>query len=133
MDLPSAVRALTPIIIVAASEGNKLAEHLTRGNTAHCVGGGHVLTLTCDRQRSEQTLAKKPKKKSIKKRLSSREFSQEFTKIVAGHLESLPIEEQDRRIRAAHRVIVTRFRGAASTKQGVAETRQTPLAARTRE
>jgi len=78
-------------------------------------------------------MAKKPKKKSAKKRISSREFDAEFTKIVAGHLETLPVEEQDRRIRAAHRVVANRFRGASSTRRGADETRLTPLAARTRE
>jgi len=78
-------------------------------------------------------MAKKPKKKSTKKKISAREFNTEFTEIVAGHLATLPTEEQDRRIRSAHRVVASRFRGASSTKRGVDETRQTPLAARTRE
>jgi hypothetical protein len=77
-------------------------------------------------------LAKKTKK-STKKKVSAREFSKEFTKIVAGHLATLPTEEQDRRIRSAHRVVVNRFRGTSSTKQGVGETRPTLLAARSRE
>jgi hypothetical protein len=78
-------------------------------------------------------LAKKLKKKSRKKKISAREFNQEFTRIIGEHLATLPAEEQDRRIRSAQRVVVNRFRGASSTKQGVDETRQTPLAARTRE
>ena len=78
-------------------------------------------------------MAKRPKKKSTKRKISAREFNKEFTKIVAGHLETLPTEEQDRRIRSAHRVVVNRFRGASSTKRGADETRLTPLAARTRE
>jgi hypothetical protein len=78
-------------------------------------------------------MAKRPKKKSAKKKISARDFNAEFTKIIAGHLETLPTEEQDKRIRSAHRVVVDRFRGASSTKRGADETRQTPLAARTRE
>jgi hypothetical protein len=83
-------------------------------------------------ERLEHTLAKKSKKKSTKKKISAREFNREFTRVIAGHLETLPADEQDRRIRSAHRVVVNRFRGASSTKQGVDETRLTPLAARTR-
>ena len=78
-------------------------------------------------------MAKKPKKRSAKKKISTRKFNSEFTKIVAGHLATLPVEEQDRRIHSAHRVVTNRFRGASSTKRGADETRQTPLAARTRE
>jgi hypothetical protein len=77
-------------------------------------------------------LTKKSKKKSAKKKISAREFNKDFTRIIAGHLVTLPAEEQDRRIRSAHRVVVSRFRGASSTKRGADETRQTPLAARTR-
>ena len=69
----------------------------------------------------------------MKKRISAREFSQEFTEIVAGHLATLPAEEQERRIRSAQRVVISRLRGASATKQGAAETRRTPLAAHTRE
>ena len=76
---------------------------------------------------------KRTKKKSTKKKISAREFNTEFTKIIAGHLATLPAEEQDRRIRSAHRVVANRFRGASSTKRGADETRLTPLAARTRE
>jgi hypothetical protein len=78
-------------------------------------------------------MAKKRKKKSAKKKISAREFNTEFTKIIVGHLETLPTEEQDKRIRSAHRVVANRFRGASSTKRGADETRLTPLAARTRE
>ena len=76
-------------------------------------------------------MAKKTKKST--KKISAREFSKEFTNIVAGHLATLPVEEQDRRIRSAHRVVVNRFRGTSSTKRGSDDTRQTPLAARTHE
>ncbi len=78
-------------------------------------------------------MAKRTKKKSTKKKISAREFDAEFTKIISGHLVTLPTEEQDRRIRSAHRVVVNRFRGASSTSQAADETRSTPLAARTRE
>jgi hypothetical protein len=78
-------------------------------------------------------MAKRPKKKSAKKKISAREFSAEFTEIIAGHLATLPSEEQDRRIRAAHRVVVNRFRDVSSTKRGAAETRLIPLALQTRE
>jgi hypothetical protein len=78
-------------------------------------------------------MTKRTKKKSAKKKISPREFNKEFTKIIAGHLETLPTEEQDKRIRSAHRVVVNRFRGASSTRRGADETRLTPLAARTRE
>lgn len=78
-------------------------------------------------------MAKRTKKRSTKKKISAREFDTEFTKIVGGHLATLPVEEQDRRIRSAHRVVTNRFRGTSSTKRGADETRSTPLAARTRE
>ena len=55
-------------------------------------------------------------KRSPREKVSAREFSSEFTEIIAGHLATLPLEEQDRRIRSAHRVVVNRFRGASSTK-----------------
>ncbi len=78
-------------------------------------------------------MAKRRKKKSTKKKISARDFNREFTGIIAGHLSTLSVEEQDRRIRSAHRVVVNRFRGASSTKRGADDTPQTPLAARTRE
>ena len=78
-------------------------------------------------------MTKRPKQKSAKKKISTREFNTEFTEIIAGHLATLTTEEQDRRIRSAHRVVVNRFRGASSTKREADETRPTPLAARTRE
>ena len=48
-------------------------------------------------------MAKKSQTK--KARISAREFGTEFTAIVGGHLATLPPEEQDRRLRAAKRVI----------------------------
>ena len=75
-------------------------------------------------------LAKKAKKK---RKVSAREFSKRFTRIVAAHLSTLPPDEQDRRIRAAERVATTRCRGVSATTRGVAETQRIHLAARTRE
>ena len=83
--------------------------------------------------RLEHILAKKPKRKATKKKISAQEFNREFTTIVGGHLVTLSAEEQDRRIRSARRVVANRFRGASSTRLGADETPQTPLAARTRE
>lgn len=85
------------------------------------------------KKRLEHMLAKKSKKKATKKKISARAFNREFTRVIAGHLETLPADEQDRCIRSAQRVVANRFRGASSTKQGVDETRPIPLAARTRE
>jgi len=81
----------------------------------------------------EFPLAKKSKKNSTKKRISAQEFNQEFMTIVGGHLANLPADEQDRRIRSAHRVALSRSRGTSSTKRAVGGIRQSPLAARTRE
>jgi len=78
-------------------------------------------------------LAKKSQKNSTRKRISAEEFNREFMAIVGEHLATLPSDEQDRRIRSAHRVAVSRSRGTASTKRGVGGIRQSPLAARTRE
>jgi hypothetical protein len=99
----------------------------------HCEDFIRVLSLDGAKEHWEHILAKKSKKKSTKKKISAREFNREFTRIIGGHLVTLPGEEQDKRIRSAHRVVVNRFRGASSTRRGADETRLTPLAARTRE
>ena len=78
-------------------------------------------------------MAKKSKKDSTRKRISAQEFNREFMAIVGGHLATLPADEQDRRVRSAHRVALSRSRGTSSTKRGVSGIRQSPLAARTRE
>jgi hypothetical protein len=59
-------------------------------------------------------MAKRTKKKSTKKKISAREFNVQFGEIIAGHLATLNAEEQNRRIRSAHRVVINRFRGASS-------------------
>ena len=41
-----------------------------------------------------------------RRRISAREFSSRFTKIVARHLSALPHEEQDKRIRDAERTVL---------------------------
>jgi hypothetical protein len=78
-------------------------------------------------------MTKRAKKKSTKKKISANEFITEFPEIIAGHLETLPAEEQDRRIRSAHRVVVNRFRSVSFTKRGADETRPTSLAVHTRD
>lgn len=72
-------------------------------------------------------------KKSKKRKISAQQFKQQFTTIVAGHLSTLPPEEQDRRIRAAQRVVLTRSRDASAITREVSETPEIRLAARTRE
>ncbi|HUA01226.1 MAG TPA: hypothetical protein VMB02_12915 [Candidatus Aquilonibacter sp.] len=76
-------------------------------------------------------MAKKTKK-SAKRKISADEFSAEFTKLVSNHLAALPADEQDKRIRAAHRR-VSRSRGASSTAREAADTPATRLSARTHE
>ena len=78
-------------------------------------------------------MAKEPNKKSAKKGISAREFDTEFTRIIVRHLATLPPEEQDRRIRAAQRVVSNHFRGVSSTKRVADKTLPTPFAVRTRE
>ncbi|MGO9640183.1 MAG: hypothetical protein ACLP1Y_02605 [Candidatus Acidiferrales bacterium] len=49
-------------------------------------------------------------RKARRRKISAREFSKEFTRILENHLASLPTDEQDRSIRAAQRVVANRFR-----------------------
>jgi len=67
------------------------------------------------RRRAKEALSKKSKKSSKTRKISAREFEEKFTTIVAGHLSTLPPEEQDVRIRAAERVAAIRRRGVVST------------------
>lgn len=46
----------------------------------------------------------KKSRKAAQRRISEREFTEEFSKIVAGRLSELTPDEQDRRIAAADRV-----------------------------
>jgi len=66
-------------------------------------------------------------------RISAKEFSDRFTKIVSRHLAALPLEEQDKRIENAARVAHGVSRGERPTTRIVEETRPTPLQYRTRE
>ena len=75
----------------------------------------------------------KKAKRARKRRVSAREFTNEFTKIVSGHLAKLPAGEQSKRIRAAERAALRRFRAASATTRGSADTRPIALSARTRE
>jgi hypothetical protein len=66
-------------------------------------------------------------------RMSAREFSSRFTKIVSHHLGALPPEEQDRRIKKAERTAVAASHAERPTARRVEETRAIPLLSRTRE
>jgi len=67
------------------------------------------------------------------KRISAREFSRRFTKIVSRHLSTLSPEEQDRRIRNAERTALSANRVERPTPRRVEETRAIPLLSRSRE
>ncbi len=67
------------------------------------------------------------------RRISAKEFSDRFTKIVSRHLGGLPSEEQDKRIRNAERVAHGASRADRPTTGRVEETRATPLLSRSRE
>ena len=73
----------------------------------------------------------KKTKQTRKKRISAREFTNEFTKIVGGHLAKLPAAEQTKRLRAAERVLLRRSRAASATTRESDDTRPTALSART--
>jgi hypothetical protein len=75
---------------------------------------------------------RKKSKQLKKQKISAGKFTADFTKLVSAHLANLSPEEQDKRIRAAHRR-ATRSRGASATMRGVADTPETRLSARTRE
>jgi hypothetical protein len=75
----------------------------------------------------------KKAKQARKKRISAREFTNEFTKIIGSHLANLPPAEQTKRLRAAERVLLKRSRAASSTTRGSDDTHPTALSARTRE
>jgi transposase len=68
-----------------------------------------------------------------RQRLCAREFSSQFTKIVSRHLSTLPVEEQDQRIKKAERTAVSATGAERPTVRRVAETRTTPLRYRTHE
>jgi hypothetical protein len=72
-------------------------------------------------------MARKPK------RISTREFSKRFTKIVSRHLSALPPEEQDKRITSAERTALSANRAERPTTCRVEETRPIPLLSRSRE
>lgn len=68
-----------------------------------------------------------------RKRISAREFSNRFTKIVSRHLPALGPEEQDKRIRSAERTALGASRAERPTTRRVEETRAIPLLSRSRE
>ena len=68
-----------------------------------------------------------------RKRISAREFSTRFTKIVSRHLSTLPPEEQDRRLRNAARTALGASRADRPTTRRVEETQTTPPLSRIRE
>jgi hypothetical protein len=68
-----------------------------------------------------------------RQRISAREFSNRFTKIVSRHLSALPPEEQDKCIKNAERTVLGASRAERPTTRRVEETRAIPLLSRTRE
>ena len=72
-------------------------------------------------------MSKKPK------RITAREFSNRFTKIVSRHLSALPAEEQDKRIKKAERAALAASGAERPTTRRVEETRAIPLLSRTHE
>jgi hypothetical protein len=73
----------------------------------------------------------KTSKKS--QRISAKEFSNRFTKIVSRHLSTLLPEEQDKRINNAEHAAVAASRAGRPITRRVEETRAIPLLSRTRE
>jgi hypothetical protein len=67
------------------------------------------------------------------KRVSAREFSRRFTKIVSRHLSPLPPEEQDKRIKAAEQTALQASRASRPTTRRAEETRAIHLLSRSRE
>jgi hypothetical protein len=68
-----------------------------------------------------------------RKRITAREFSSRFTKIVSHHLSALPAGEQERRIRNAEHTALSGNRAEHPTSRRVEETRAIPLLSRSRE
>jgi hypothetical protein len=68
-----------------------------------------------------------------RKRITAREFSSRFTKIVSRHLSTLPAEEQDKRVKKAERAALGASRAEHPTTRRVEETRAIPLLSRTPE
>jgi hypothetical protein len=68
-----------------------------------------------------------------RKRITAREFSSRFTKIVSRHLSALPTGEQERRIKNAARTALGASRAEHPTSCRVEETRAIPLLSRSRE
>jgi hypothetical protein len=66
-------------------------------------------------RRAKKAPSKKPKR-SRTGRISAKVFEEKFTAIVTEHLSTLPLEEQDARIREAEAVAAIRLRGVVSTK-----------------
>ena len=64
-----------------------------------------------------------------KRKISAREFSGEFAKIVSGYLSKFTPEEQDKRIRSATRVAIRGSRASSAKARGVADTRPSPRSA----
>jgi hypothetical protein len=65
-------------------------------------------------------------------RISTKEFSSQFTKIVSRHLGELPPEEQDKRIKKAQRAAFAANHAERPTTRRVEDTRAVPLLSRTR-
>lgn len=75
----------------------------------------------------------KKTKRARKRKISDREFANQFTKIVSSHLATLSTDEQDKRISNATRTVVSGRRACVPTKQGVHDTDRVALAARSHE
>ncbi len=67
-----------------------------------------------------------------RKRITAREFSSRFTKIVSRHLSALPTGEQERRIRNAEHTALSGNRAEHPTGRRVEETRAIPPSPRSR-
>jgi hypothetical protein len=74
-------------------------------------------------------LPKKPSSPAAK--APAQKFEEEFTRIVGGHLATLPTAEQDKRLRAAKRTVTRRV--ASATKKSAAHISRRQLATRTPE
>jgi hypothetical protein len=68
-----------------------------------------------------------------RRRISAREFSSRFTKIVSRHLSALPREEQDKRIKDAERTALGAIRAERPTSRRAEEIPTIPLLSRSRE
>src|SRR5713101_7370664 len=108
-------------IVANTSTGSQWEESRIQETSRSCGLSSYpaCITIVLVRIFAREVCLTKKSRKSKKRRISAREFKEEFTRIVGSHLAALPPEEKDRRIRAAHRLVTSRSRGASATGRAV--------------